>query len=85
MPRRRNYGLHVERLRKGPEPLPSCGLEPEGDVVLQEVGAPCRRCRGTTWRGLVVCGWCAEDVGICVFCGGDLRNGRPDGWEYRRP
>jgi hypothetical protein len=74
----------VQRQRVGQEPLPLCGVEGPGDLVLQDAAAPCQRCREMTYRGLVVCGWCAEDVGICVLCGGDLREGRPDGWEDER-
>jgi hypothetical protein len=74
----------VSEERQGDEPLPQCGLEPSGGFFLQDVPAPCQRCGQETRRGLVVCGWCAEAVGICVLCGGDLRNGRPDGWEYQR-
>lgn len=72
------------RRAEQPEPLPLCGLEPSEALLLQDVAAPCQRCRRETRRELVVCGWCAEEVGICVVCGGDLRNGRPDGWQYDR-
>ena len=59
-------------------------LEP-ADRLVPDLVATCRRCGLTTHHGLVVCGWWGEEVGICVLCGGDLRNGREDGWTYRRP
>ena len=65
------------------EPMPLCGMHPEL-IQVQSVGGPCQRCQRPTYRSYVVCGWCGEEQGTCVLCGGDLRNGRPDGWEYQR-
>ena len=65
------------------EPMPMCGMH-GGFIQVQSAGGPCQRCREQTYRVYAVCGWCGEDQGICVLCGGDLRNGHPEGWQYQR-
>jgi hypothetical protein len=50
------------------EPFPLCGDHPATFGVAQMLGR-CQQCGGETNAAYVMCGWCAEERGVCVLDG----------------
>jgi hypothetical protein len=53
------------------EPLPICGDHPKG-FHLTLAGRACDICGRMTNSIYVMCGWCAEERGVCVLDGNTI-------------